>query len=188
MAPARPDSTIENRMGIPVVNSIRLAWVAESDDALRDVGPLQTNFWDCRRSVPAARGDGSRDPRVAAADHRAATGQAQSGAIFGRRQDGSGLGLPSVSENPRSPCHRATGHCGPMASRRFPADRTLIYCRTRSNESRRLMALQRWKLKHRVQPTSAMVKGVPIRHSAPPGRTTMKSASMQPTSDFQRES
>jgi hypothetical protein len=43
-------------------------------------------------------------------------------------------------------------------------------------------------LARRFQPTSANLKGVPTRHSAPPGRTTMKSASMQPTSDFQRES
>jgi hypothetical protein len=55
---------------------------------------------DCRRSVPTARGVGSRDPRVAATDHRAATRAAQSGAISGYRQDGSGLGLPVVSEDP----------------------------------------------------------------------------------------
>ena len=79
----------------------------ESGDPLRDVGSLQNSFWDCRRSVPTARGVGSRDPGVAAADHRAATRQAQSGAISGRRQDGSGLGLPTVSEGSRGARHRS---------------------------------------------------------------------------------
>ena len=49
-------------------------------------------LWIVRRSVPAARGDGSRDPCVAAADHRSATGQARSGAISGCRQNGAELG------------------------------------------------------------------------------------------------
>ena len=46
---------------VPVVNSMQLATDAESDDPLRDVGSLQNNFWDCRRSIPAAGGVGSRD-------------------------------------------------------------------------------------------------------------------------------
>lgn len=37
-------------------------------------------------------------------------------------------------------------------------------------------------------PTCASSSGVPIKHSAWFGRTTMKSESMQPTSGFQRES
>jgi hypothetical protein len=93
--------------GVPVVNSMQLARDAESDDPLRDVGFLQNNFWDCRRSIPAAGGVGSRDSRVAATDHRAATRQAQSRAISGRGQDGSGMGLPAVSEDPRSARHRS---------------------------------------------------------------------------------
>jgi len=64
---------INSQMAVPIVNSIRLACDAESDDPLRDVGSLQNNFWDCRRFIPAAGGVGSRDSRVAAADHRAAT-------------------------------------------------------------------------------------------------------------------
>ena len=52
---------------------MQLATDAESDDPLRDVGSLQNNFWDCGRFIPAAGGVGSRDSRVAAADHRAAT-------------------------------------------------------------------------------------------------------------------
>ena len=60
-------------VAVLVVNSMQLARDAESDDPLQDVGSLQNDFWDCRGSIPAARGVGSRDPRVAAADHRAAT-------------------------------------------------------------------------------------------------------------------
>jgi PAS domain S-box-containing protein len=58
---------------VPIVNSMQLARDAESDDPLRDVGSLQNDFLDCRRSIPAARGVGGRDPRVAATDHCAAT-------------------------------------------------------------------------------------------------------------------
>ena len=40
---------------VPIVKSIQLARDAESDDALRDVGSLQGNFWDCAaRGVEAA--------------------------------------------------------------------------------------------------------------------------------------
>ena len=60
-------------LAVLVVNSMQLARDAELDDPLQDVGSLQNDFWDCRGSIPAARGVGSRDPRVAAADHRAAT-------------------------------------------------------------------------------------------------------------------
>jgi hypothetical protein len=77
---------------------MQLATDVEWDDPLRDVRSLQNNFWDCRRSIPAARSVGG----VAATDHRAATRQAQSGAISGRRQDGSGLGLPAVTIGTRS--------------------------------------------------------------------------------------
>jgi len=49
---------------------MQLARDAESDDPLRDVGSLQNNFLDCRRSNPAARGVGGRDSRLAATDHR----------------------------------------------------------------------------------------------------------------------
>jgi hypothetical protein len=50
---------------VPVVNSMQLARDAESDHPLRDVGSLQNNFLDCRRSSPAARRVAGRDSRVA---------------------------------------------------------------------------------------------------------------------------
>jgi hypothetical protein len=53
-------------------------------------------------------------------DRRAATGQPGPGAIFGCRQDGSGLGLPAVSESPRSASDRSARHCSSVASRKFP--------------------------------------------------------------------
>ena len=86
-----------------------------------DVGSLQANFADCHRSIPAARSVGSRDSRVAATDHCAATGQAWSSAILSRRQDGSELGLLTLSKNPRGACHRSARDRGSVASRRFPA-------------------------------------------------------------------
>src|SRR3954467_14743542 len=42
--------------------------------------------------------------------------------------------------------------------------------------------------RHGGHPRCGSSRGVPIRHSACPGRTTMKSDSMHPTSGFQRES
>jgi hypothetical protein len=42
------------------------------------------------------------------------------GAIFGSRQNGSRLGLPSISEIPRCTYDRPTRHRGPVASRWFP--------------------------------------------------------------------
>src|SRR5262245_57821294 len=71
--PVRPSEFRPPIAPFPVVNSVQLALDAESGDPLRDVGSLQNNFWDCRRFVPTARDVGSRDPGVAAADHRAAT-------------------------------------------------------------------------------------------------------------------
>src|SRR6478672_10484762 len=68
-SPFKATSRLEaENAAVPVVDSIQLACDAESDDPLRDVGSLQNNFWDCRRSIPTARGVGSRDPGVAAAD------------------------------------------------------------------------------------------------------------------------
>lgn len=105
---------------VPVVNSIRLAWDVESVDPLRDVVSLQNDFWGCRRSVSTAGSTGSRDLGVATADRRPATGQTWPGAIFGSRQNGPRLGLPSISEIPRCTCDRPTRHRGPVASRWFP--------------------------------------------------------------------
>jgi hypothetical protein len=108
------------RRPCPVVNSIRLAWDVESDDPLRGVVSLQNDFWGCRRSVSTAGSTGSRDLGVATADRRPATGQTWPGAIFGSRQNGPRLGLPSISEIPRCTCDRPTRHRGPVASRWFP--------------------------------------------------------------------
>jgi hypothetical protein len=44
---------------VPVVNFIRLASAAESDDPLRDVGLLQNDFMGCRRSISAVGSIGS---------------------------------------------------------------------------------------------------------------------------------
>src|SRR6266852_229568 len=116
------DATLHSwkRGAVPVVNSIRLAWDVESVDPLRDVVSLQNDFWGCRRSVSTAGSTGSRDLGVAPADRRPATGQTWSGAIFGSRQNGPRLGLPSISEIPRCTCDRPTRHRGPVASRWFP--------------------------------------------------------------------
>jgi molybdopterin molybdotransferase len=44
---------------VPVVNFIRLASAAESDDPLRDVGFLQNDLMGCRRSISAVGSTGS---------------------------------------------------------------------------------------------------------------------------------
>ena len=44
---------------VPVVNSIRLASAAESDDPVRDVGFLQNDLMGCRRSISAVGSTGS---------------------------------------------------------------------------------------------------------------------------------
>ena len=46
-------------MPVPVVNFIRLASAAESDDPLRDVGFLQNDPMGCRRSISAVGSTGS---------------------------------------------------------------------------------------------------------------------------------